>query len=305
MRAHPRRARHELGEATSLYAMADTSSPPHPLVSALPHAFYPESSWRDDMELGAVEIAHALRLLHRPAGPYLREAGVWARGYLHAGNTDTFNLYDVSALAHTELARLMGGRHLAVTRRALLADIRRQLNMAATRSARDPFAAGVDDTEFDVDSHTLGLVATAAWYRSLTHSHRYIALAAKLRGWVYGENAWGTSFMVGIGSRFPHCMQHQVANLAGSTNGKPPLDVGAVVNGPNGSGLFEGGLGGFQDGMVHCPGPGSPAAVPRRRFDGSGSVFLDDVRSWQTDEPALDMTGAAIIAAAGQLSVHR
>jgi hypothetical protein len=169
----------------------------------------------------------------------------------------------------------------------------------------DPFAAGVDDTEFDVDSHTLGLVATAGWYASLTHSPRYVTLAAKLRGWVFGANAWGGSFMVGIGSAFPHCMQHQVANLAGSTNGSRPLDLGAVVNGPNGAGLFTGGLGGFQDGMVHCPGPGSPAAVPHRRFDGSGSVFLDDVRSWQTDEPALDMTGAAIIAAASQLAAHR
>jgi endoglucanase len=110
---------------------------------------------------------------------------------------------------------------------------------------------------------------------------------------------------VSAGRTFPHCMQHQVANLAGSTNGRPPLDLGAVVNGPNGAGLFTGGLGGFQDGMVHCPGPGSPAAVPRRHFDGSGSVYLDDVRSWQTDEPALDMTGAAIVAAASQLSGAR
>ena len=66
--------------------------------------------------------------------------------------------------------------------------------------------------------------------------------------------------------------------------------------------LFGGGLGGFQDGMVRCPGHGAPPAVPAGRYDGSGSVYLDDVRSWQTDEPALDMTGAAIIAAAAQLS---
>lgn len=304
-RMHPRRARHELREATSLYAMADTASPPHPLVSALPHAFYPESTWRDDMELGAVEIARALRLLHRPEHRYVHAAGRWAHGYVVAHNSDTFNLYDVSALAHTDLARMMGKRHLAVTRHALLADLRRQLNGAASHSARDPFAAGVDDTNFDVDSHTLGLVATAGWYASLTHSPRYVALAAKLRGWVFGANAWGVSFMVGIGSAFPHCMQHQVANLAGSTNGRPPVVLGAVVNGPNGAGLFTGGLGGFQDGMVHCPGRGSPAVVPARSFDGSGSVYLDDVRSWQTDEPALDMTGAAIIAAASQLATHR
>ena len=107
--------------------------------------------------------------------------------------------------------------------------------------------------------------------------------------------------MVGIGHRFPLCMQHQVANLSGSLDGTAPVDLGAVVNGPNGQDNFEGGLGGFQDGMRHC------TAASRRldRFDGHDSRYVDDVRSWQTDEPALDMTGAAIIAAAAQLRLYR
>jgi hypothetical protein len=76
----------------------------------------------------------------------------------------------------------------------------------------------------------------------------------------------------------------------------PPLDVGAVVNGPNGADLFSDGLGGLQDGMRRC------AVTRYRQFDGQGSRYLDDVRSWQTDEPALDMTGTAIAAAAAQLT---
>ncbi|HEY2298439.1 MAG TPA: glycoside hydrolase family 9 protein [Jatrophihabitans sp.] len=292
---NPRRAHRELALARSLYAMADTASPPRPLVTALPNAFYPESTWHDDMELGAVEIVRASRLLHLRAARYLAQAARWAHDYVRSDTGDTFNLYDVSALAHRDMLRSMGDRHLAISRRALIADLHRQLAGAQRRAARDPFGAGVDDTEFDVDSHTLGLVATEGWYTNVTGDHSFDALAARLRGWVFGRNAWGTSFMVGIGTRFPHCMQHQVANLVGSTNGKPPLALGAVVNGPNGAGQFQGGLGGFQDGMVHC------AAGPRR-FNGSGSIYLDDVRAWQTDEPALDMTGAAIIAAASQLT---
>jgi hypothetical protein len=232
--------------------------------------------------------------LHEHAPGYLGDAGRWARAYVRHDTGDTFNLYDVSALAHVDLLRAMGRAQLAVTRKTLLNDLRRQLNSA--RRHTDPFAAGVDDTEFDVDSHTLGLIATQGWYAQVTGDHSYDNLGARLRGWVFGRNAWGTSFMVGIGSRFPHCMQHQVANLVGSSTGRPPLDLGAVVNGPNGAGLFAGGLGGFQDGMVHCSVSGL------HRFDGSGSRYLDDVRSWQTDEPALDMTGAAIVAAAAQLT---
>ena len=72
------------------------------------------------------------------------------------------------------------------------------------------------------------------------------------------------------------------------------------MNGPNGKGNFEGGLGGFQTGMRHC----TAASRTLDRFDGHGSRYVDDVRAWQTDEPALDMTGAAIIAAAAQLRLH-
>jgi len=59
------RARADLTRATSLDAMAATASPPNPLVTALPNAFYPEGTWRDDMELGATEIALGAQWLDR------------------------------------------------------------------------------------------------------------------------------------------------------------------------------------------------------------------------------------------------
>lgn len=39
-------------------------------------------------------------------------------------------------------------------------------------------------------------------------------------------------------------------------------------------------------------------------YDGHGSRYVDDVRAWQTDEPALELTGAAIIAAAARLRLR-
>jgi endoglucanase len=54
--------------------------------------------------------------------------------------------------------------------------------------------------------------------------------------------------------------------------------------------------------MVRCA---ATRAARYPVFDGRRSRYVDDVRSWQTDEPALDMTGAAIIAAAVQLAVHQ
>lgn len=305
-RRDPARARSELRSATQIYALAETKTPPKQLVTALPYAFYPETVWRDDMELGAVEIAQANRAMHRAAGRYLADAAHWAGGYLRHDTGDTFNLYDDSALAHTELIRATNRNHRyrSIDVR-VIKDLSRQLAGAAKHASTEPFRGGVDDTQFDVDSHTLGLIATAGWYHQLTGRHTYDALASALQGWVFGANAWGVSFMVGVGTTFPHCMQHQIANITGSLDGTTPLDVGAVVNGPNGADLFSDGIGGFQDGMRHCPGTGAHPAVTARLFDGSGSAYLDDVRSWQTDEPALDMTGAAIMAAGAVIGTTR
>lgn len=303
--ARPARARRELRQATLLYARARTANPPKRLVSALPHAFYPEDTWRDDMELGAAEIALATQRLGGQSRPFVVDAARWARGYLQHETGDSLNLYDTSAMAHVALVnairRTQGRAGLVVTPPRLVHNLRAQLMHARHRSAHDPFAAGGVYDEFDVNSHTFGLIATAGLYHRLTGRTAFDRFATTQRNWLLGENPWGVAAMVGIGSRFPRCMQHQVANLRGSTDGSRPLDLGAVVNGPNDASIFSGGLGGYQGGMVRCPGNGKDAFGA---FNGRGSRYVDDVRSWQTDEPALDMTGAAIIAAAAQLSIR-
>jgi endoglucanase len=267
----PATATRLLHEAEALYSRAATATPPKPLVTALPHAFYPESVWQDDMELGAAEIARASRRLGEPAAAYVADSAHWARAYLKVGSTDTLNLYDVGALAHASLADAMASvphGALEVSRRELVKDMARQLRTGLHQARRDPFGAPVDVTEFDANSHTFGLVATAALFERLTGSHRFRAFATRVRAWLLGANAWGVSAMVGLGSSYPRCMQHQVANL----NHAP--DLGAVVNGPNGADNFEGGLGGFQDGMRHCSRPRYAA------FDARGSRYVDDVRAW-------------------------
>jgi hypothetical protein len=298
----PERAARELKQARLLYARAATRHPPHPLVTALPHAFYPESSWRDDMQLGAAEIALAAHALGQPAGRYLRGSAHWARGVIAGHDTDTLNLYDTSALADsalTDAMRTIPHGRLAVRSRDLIGHLRGQIERGRRHARHDPFGGAESVAEFDANSHTYGLIASVALYDRLTRTHRYRGFASLERTWLLGGDAWGVTSMVGIGHRFPLCMQHQVANLSGSLDGSPPVDVGAVVNGPNGRDNFEGGLGGFQDGMRHCA-----ASARLQRFDGHGGRYVDDVRAWQTDEPALDMTGAAIIAAAAELGIR-
>jgi hypothetical protein len=293
------RARTELQAATSLYALAN----PHPsrqLGSTVPTSYYQESIWHDAMEFAGTEIALAHQDLGDPTSgymPYLRQAAVWAKDYISADSgKDTLNLYDVSALAHADLitaiARAGSPGGLAVTPAQLIADLKAQVGSVATRASSDIFHAGGDYTNFDVDSHTFGFISTEALYRRATGEGQYSAFAAEQRDWVLGANPWGMSFMVGLGTRFPHCMQSQIPNLAGSLNGQPPIDTGAVVNGPNNQSNFSGGLGGLQAGMRKCENDGGVA------FTGHQSEYVDDVRAWQTDEPALDMTASAILAGA-------
>jgi hypothetical protein len=290
-----RRARALLRAAASVFAMARTTGVGE-LVTAYPHAYYPEDSWQDDMEFGAVELALAARRLHdrREAG-WLRAATHWAGRYLGSEHRDALNLYDTSALAHADLVRALRrsrpGSGFEVSVDDLVADLRRQLESGAGPAREEPFGSAVDVAQFDAATRTFGYAATARLYRRLTGDHTYDAFGTHQRNWALGANAWGTTFVIGEGTVFPHCPQHQVANLAGSLTGGRDVLVGAVVNGPNGAENFED-LG-IPDGARACPVDG------RNRFgafDRPDARFLDDVRAWPSVEPAIDFTSTGMLA---------
>ncbi|WP_406346162.1 glycoside hydrolase family 9 protein [Streptomyces sp. NBC_00648] len=276
-KGNPERARRWLEKAAAVYGQADTGHSGE-LVTAFPHGFYPEESWQDDMEFGAVELALAARQLDESrAGGWQREAGEWARKYIASDARGTLGVADVSALAHADLLRLAPSG-------AAVADLRRQLSDGESRAAKDPFRAGAVYTDFDAVPHTFGLVATARLYAKATGDHRYDAFAERQRGWALGANAWGTGFMVGAGETYPHCPEHQAANLTGT-----PLR-GAVVNGPNAAAKLSE-LNSF-DTMRPC----AYGTDTWKRFDGKGARYLDHVGAWQTVEPADDFTSTALLA---------
>ncbi len=267
-------------------------------VTASPVDYYREDEWRDDLEFGAVELYLGLSgpSAPPPASPhaspryYLRQAARWADAYIHGpgDGADTFNLYDTSGLAHAELIGAMGATPgLAVSKGDLLRDLRTQLEPRRTRSASDPFNFGA--YRWDAVPHTFGLVSEALAYDAATGTQRYANLARHQLDWALGANAWGSSFVVGAGTTFPHCMQHVVANLVGSTDGTPPLLLGATVDGPNG---YVPGTG-FFDNAVPCPAGG---ADPFRPFNIDGWRYVDRVSSWSTVEPTLDYTALSFLA---------
>ena len=272
------------------------------LLTTAPHGYYPESVWQDDMELGATELYFATAVGHLPPGLkhsdplyYLKLAAHWAKAYITGPNdaADSLNLYDVSSLAHYELYNAIGQAgypRLEVSQSDLLHDLGKQLNNGITQAKKDPFGFGIPYGGGDATPHALGYALEAHFYHELSRSNTYDAFGITQRNWALGDNAWGSSFIVGAGTTFPHCMQHQVANLAGSLDGTPPIVLGATVDGPNSLSSFSG-LG-LQSGMRKCPPDGSD---PFKIFTGKGARYYDNVIAWPSTEPADDYTALGII----------
>ncbi len=202
-RAGHRRDRSSVGE--------DAKVTDADVVTALPHAFYPESSWRDDLEWGAAELALAGQALDDPrADDWLRDARAAGRRRTSRTRpaTTPFNLYDTSALAHADLVRAMraapaqsglaidetgwsttSGRSWRIGRRAARRTTRSRRVPSTTTSTRPP--------------HTFGLLATARLYDELTGDTTFDAFATRQRDWALGANPWGASLMIGVGTDFP------------------------------------------------------------------------------------------------------
>ncbi|MHB8233919.1 MAG: glycoside hydrolase family 9 protein [Solirubrobacteraceae bacterium] len=293
-----------LKAAEHVFALADTS-PKGNLTTAIPFDFYPESEWRDDLELGATELAIALSssgslpagLAHGDASFYLQLAARWAGAYIsHSGAGDPLNLYDVSGLAHFDLVRALrqagNPSGLAVDEAQLLANLADQLDAAVAQSQHDPFGFGFPWAEADTASHGDGLALMAAEYEQLTGSQAYRPLSARWLGNVLGANAWGASLIVGDGTTFPDCPSHQVANLVGSQDGSAPVLAGAVVEGPSDEASK-----GRVAGMRKCPARGNAFAP----FD-NAAVFKDNVQSYTTVEPAVDLTASSPLALSWQVA---
>ncbi|HJX08100.1 MAG TPA: glycoside hydrolase family 9 protein, partial [Actinomycetota bacterium] len=283
-----------------IYDLADTA-PSSDLLTLIPFSFYPETEWRDDLELGATELAMAVGAGGLPSGLphtdpsfYLTKAAHWAHAYITGPGDagDTLNLYDVSGFAHYDLYRAIEAAGdpagLEVTRAQLLADVKKQLDGAVAQAATDPFGFGFTWAAWDTTTHGEGLSVMASEYDALTGTSTYADEAIGWLGNILGANAWGSSLIVGDGTVFPNCIHHQIANIAGHLNGTAPVLKGAAVEGPNGT-TYQG----VVSGMDLCPAGGTDRFGA---FNGSGAKFTDDVQSFSTVEPAIDLTATSPLA---------
>jgi endoglucanase len=325
---NPSAANKCLKNGEDIFALADTSYPdPAPTVSSgtcanclltiAPFDGYPEDVWEDDMELGATELYFALQsaggaenlpagLPHTNPADYLRQAAQFAKNYItniyDAGFTDTLNLYDVSGLAHFELYRAleMAGdpSGLAVSQSTIRKQFLQQVADAINQAGTDPWGFGYQWNSGDSTSHGAGLSVMASEASFITHEESYDIYSQRWLANILGANSWGSSFIVGDGTTFPNCIQHQVANLAGALDGASggtPVLWGAASEGPTSSATS-----GVVGGMILCPANGADTF---KKFNGNDGVFdasqvavyQDNVQSFSTTEPAIDLTATSFL----------
>jgi endoglucanase len=326
--ANPALANECLQDAEHVFALANTSYPdPAPtvgsgscsncLLTVLPFDGYPESVWEDDMELGATELYFALQEAacseEFPAGLpetdpiyYLRRAAQFASDYItniyQAGYTDTLNLYDLSGLAHFELyraLRLAGNPSgLAISAKGIRRQLLEQVDDAIAQARSDAWGFGDNWSNGDTTSHGAGLSVMASEAYNITRTKKYDVYSQRWLANILGANAWGSSFIVGDGSTFPNCIQHQVANLAGAldgTSGGTPILWGAAVEGPASAATS-----GVVGGMILCPKNGADVF---KKFNGNDGRFntspvaeyRDNMQSFSTTEPAIDLTSTSFL----------
>jgi endoglucanase len=288
---NPAQAAHLLSLARSVYAMAKTTQVGQ-LVTAFPHDFYPATQWKSDMLWGAAEIALADEAAGAPAARVradLAAAARWARAYIAQGHDDTFNLYDTGAVAEAELLQAMRQAGVfPVAPGALLGDLAAQLRAGQAQAKGDPFALGGQLGATDASPHAFGLFITDALYRKYGGSGQFGSFAQQQLNFALGANGWGTSFVVGAGTVFPHCMQSEIANLSGSLTGHGNIQLGATTDGPSDPANFVG-LG-TVDGMRAC------SAGHFAPYNTKTAAYEDNVVAWPSVEPASDYTANSLLA---------
>jgi endoglucanase len=318
--SNPALAQQCLKNAEDIFALADTSlADPAAsvgsgtctsgcLLTIIPFDGYPETVWDDDMELGATELYFALQSAGatEQANTYLGQAAQFAGNYItkiyNKGGADTLNLYDVSGLAHFELYRALelagDPPGLAVTAAGIRSQLLAQTGDAIQRAGTDAWGFGAS-WNGDTTSHGAGISVMASEAYYLTGQPEYDLYSRHWLANILGANPWGSSFIVGDGSEtFPNCIQHQVANLAGALNGTAggtPVLWGASSEGP-----AYAATSGVVGGMILCPANGIDTFA---RFNGNDgaynpgdpSVYQDNVQSYSTTEPAIDLTSTSFL----------
>jgi hypothetical protein len=235
---------------------------------------YEESTWADDMEWGAAEMARATG---EPG--YLDDA----RRYAHAvGAGDSWMGREQAG--HYFYYPFMNAGHFRLhdlvdpdTKSRLAGYYREGLDRCVRAGASNPYQVGAPFL-WCSNNLVVALVTQCGFYERMTGDPRYREFAARNLDWLLGRNPWGYTMFTGIGQTFPTDVHLQTTRLTGR-----PV-VGGLVDGPIRAATFR-----VQRGVsIREPDPLAP-------FQDERAVYHDDFHDYATNEPTMDGTASAIL----------
>jgi len=239
------------------------------VLSTKPADFYPESTWADDMEWGAIELYRAAK-----DPRYLTDALAYAE---KAGASGTYtSVYNTHAFAHYILYK-----HAPVDARPkLLEYLRTDADDARTHAAGNPYGLGTPLTWGTAEA-AAGAAITCLLYSELSVDRAYEAIARAQRDYLMGVNPFSLCCLIGAGTRYALFPHHQIANIRNIEL------TGAIVGGPSDAASFD-----KEHITLRDPQFVSQAPAPIGDVDGEeeAGVYHDVVEDYVTNEPANDYT---------------
>ncbi len=240
-----------------------------------PPDFYPERSGDDDLTFGAAALAGATHDV-----VYAQEAATLASRLAPAPGTP-IGWESVDALALLEVGRLLpaGSRE-----RASLTDKLEALAAPIASTARTPVgpgaAFGYALPTFGNGSlaESLGAAAACLAARRLNGGVGPCDVVARRQlHWLLGENPFGLSFLVGVGSASPRNLHHALAQAA------HVAIPGAIVGGPTTLQMLT---------RSALPAPSKDDAFAIWSTD--ELLYEDETGDYVCNEPAIDSTAALV-----------
>ncbi|HED65159.1 MAG TPA: hypothetical protein ENJ09_06335 [Planctomycetes bacterium] len=231
-----------------------------------------ETSWRDDMALAAVELFAATG-----APGYLAEAHGYAA---QAGSRFYFNSIGLHAFAHYRLAQL-DPTYVATATNLLRVDVQ---YVYASHASANVFRETLDVMQWGSLTEICGRGLEILLYEELSGDLQYHALALDQWHYNFGLNAFGVSFVNGLGTNWSHYPHHQVADPA-LNPGVPEL-LGFWNEGPTQSAIY------LAEGItLDRPDAFAP-------FQSAFAVYHDDLQDYVTNEPTVIANAVGIAFAA-------
>jgi len=236
---------------------------------------YAETTWADDMEWGAAELARATGQAR-----YLRDAKRYAAmaaadSWMGRAEAGHYQYYPFMNLGHFRLYDLVDTQF----KKRLAGYYREGIEHCFQAGAKNPYDAGVP---FIWCSNNLmvALATQCAAYQNMTGDARYSEFAAKQRDWLLGRNPWGVSMFTEIPNNgvYPHDV-----HLFGAAILKK-LVRGGLVDGPVYRRVFQT----LKGVTIREPDPFAP-------FQDERAVYHDDISDYSTNEPTMDGTASAIL----------